>query len=217
MSTPTTTVNPTTSSGNSSEVITLCSRHSSFLPLSLSRYRSRWFITYPRIYGMAEPGQRILCSLNLPDASSPDDRGKQYFWLNPIMQNHPYDPSDPDYPTKKFPSSPIHLLLDSEVPVARLTGRTRAEKSQALEDLGREIECFEVEVTIPEEGLLRQCWYCLNWEAEGPFERMKPCGSDAFWCSSCQVKGWAVANMERIQRSLPVLGRMLPWTDSLYS
>lgn len=59
--------------------------------------------------------------------------------------------------SKRYINSAIHILLDSETPIARLTGRVRLEKSN-----GKGIVCHEVEVIIPDQGLMRQCYYFLD-------------------------------------------------------
>ena len=59
------------------------------------------------------------------------------------------------------------MFIDSKPPVARLTGRTRIERSKCTHDNGKEIVSYEVEVTLPDEGLQRQCYYCLCWESGG--------------------------------------------------
>ncbi|KIJ55347.1 hypothetical protein M422DRAFT_63455 [Sphaerobolus stellatus SS14] len=152
------------------QVVQLSSRHSAFISISLSRYKRQWFLTYPRAYGMTDPpGQRILCSLNVPDPKVTEIHAKRYFWLNPSMPNSPYNPKDPDYLSQKWIASLIHMLLDSEPSVARLTGQTRVEPSQASN--GGDITCFEVEATLPDKGLLRQCYYCLACEGEAPLDR----------------------------------------------
>lgn len=76
------------------------------------------------------------------------------------------------------------MLLDSETPVARLTGRTRAEKSNNWQDNGKEIVCHEVEVIMPDEGLVRQCYYCLGWEGEGEETRLTSFADETYWCES---------------------------------
>lgn len=172
-------------SSESSQVFTLISRHFSFLPLSLSRYKRQWFLTFPRAYGMvAFPGQRIYCTLNTPDYSV-DSYASRHFWLNASISSQPYDPkSDGD---KKLIGSPIHLLLDSENQGVRLTGRMRTESPNDRSEQRKDVVCYEVEVLFPDEGLLRQCYYCLCWEANGPIRRFSQCGDDTFWCEEVGV------------------------------
>uniref|UniRef100_A0A0W0EYA0 Uncharacterized protein n=1 Tax=Moniliophthora roreri TaxID=221103 RepID=A0A0W0EYA0_MONRR len=184
-------------------VVVLRSRHTGGISMSLSRYQRKWFLTYSRGYGMAY-GQRIFCALNTPDMRAPESHARRYFWLNPGIANATYNPDDPDYASQKF-VSPVHILLDSETPVARLTGRTRAEISQSLPvgSKPKQIMCFEIEVTIPEEGLLRQCYYCLHWESEwADDERMEPCSDDVFWCRKCKAQGWAASSISGISKKL---------------
>ena len=76
------------------------------------------------------------------------------------------------------------MFIDSKPPVARLTGRTRIERSKCTHDNGKEIVSYEVEVTLPDEGLQRQCYYCLCWESEGDSERLSPFAEDMYWCES---------------------------------
>ncbi|EIM86599.1 uncharacterized protein STEHIDRAFT_156905 [Stereum hirsutum FP-91666 SS1] len=175
-------------SSESNQVFTLVSRHFSFLPLSLSRYKRQWFLTYPRAYGMvAYPGQRIFCTLNTPDSTVDSTYASRHFWLNATFKSEPYNPdSDGD---KKFVGSPIHMLLDSENQGVRLTGRMRTESSNYPPEHGKDIVCYEVEVLFPDEGLLRQCYYCLCWEACGPIRRFSQYGDDTFWCEECEKRG----------------------------
>ena len=132
----------------------LYSRHSAGLALSLSRYRAKWFLTYPRAYGMvAYPGQRIMFMLNQPDSSEDDEHSRHLLWLNPTSEIYPYIPNQPAHL-----ASPIHILLDSETPIARLTGRMRSEPSNFRPSNGKERVCYEVEILMQDEGLLRQCY-----------------------------------------------------------
>lgn len=82
---------------------------------------------------------------------------------------------------------PIHMLLDSENQGVRLTGRMRTESSNYPPEHGKDIVCYEVEVLFPDEGLLRQCYYCLCWEACGPIRRFSQCGDDTFWCEEVSI------------------------------
>ena len=167
---------------------TLNSRHSANLSLSLARYKRQWFLTYPRAYGMvAYPGQRILCKLNLPDQNADEAYARNHFWLNATMKSEPYDPTEEDYENKEYVASPIHILLDSRTPVARLTGRMRAERSHLRRDDGMQVICREVEIIMPEEGLQRQCYYCLCWEYECETERLAPFADDMYWCESVSI------------------------------
>ncbi|KAE9392223.1 hypothetical protein BT96DRAFT_924848 [Gymnopus androsaceus JB14] len=190
--------------GSEPQVISFSSRHFAGLEVSLSRYKRRWFITFPRAYGMIAP-QRILSPLNIPDDNMPEEHARNHFWYNPSVTGNenqvPYKPDDPEARL-----SPIHMLLDGkaimrtihypDVPqIARMTGRMRSERSSSQDySKGKEVVCYEVEVLIPDEGLLRQCYYCLAWEASGPMKRWKPCGEYMFWCGWCQSRGWLVSS-----------------------
>ncbi|KAK7454024.1 hypothetical protein VKT23_011535 [Stygiomarasmius scandens] len=206
------------------EVIGFYSRHSAGITESLSRYKRKWYLTYSRPYGMVDPpGTRIVCSLNTPDETVSEEYARRHFWLNPDMPGAPYKPDDPDYATQKWISSPIHILLDAEPSVARLTGRTRAQKSRVYGEGDKEILCFEVEVTIPDEVLLRQCYYCLAWEGEGPGKRWKPCGDDMFWCPMCESNGSLASSFsttfEKLKRDtlMPLFNRYCFPRNNLYS
>ncbi|KAK7454016.1 hypothetical protein VKT23_011527 [Stygiomarasmius scandens] len=173
---------------NDPEVIQFASRHSAGIAESLSRYKRKWYLTYSRPYGMVDPpGTRIFCSLNAPDETMEEAYARRCFWLNPNVPGAPYKPDDPGYATQMWIGSPIHILLDSKPSVVKLTGRTRTEKSSVRGKGEEEIACFELEVTIPDEGLLRQCYYCLAWEAGGAMERWKSCGDDVFWCPMVRI------------------------------
>ena len=166
----------------------LVSRHSAGLSLSLARCKREWFLTYPRAYGMvAYPNQRIFCKLNTPDRDADDAYSRNHFWFNANMESEPYNPEEEDYENKKYVASPIHILLDSMTPVARLTGRIRAERSNLRQDDGMQVICREVEIIMPEEGLQRQCYYCLCWEYECETERLAPFADDMFWCESVSI------------------------------
>ncbi|KAF4616801.1 hypothetical protein D9613_008408 [Agrocybe pediades] len=203
------------------EVITFSSRHTGGISLSLSRYHRQWFITFPRAYGMIAP-QRISKSLNDPKAASSEteEHSRNHFWLNSTVPSSPYDPEDTE---SKHIGSTIHELLDADPKIARLTGRKRMEVSRAYDGEGKETECLEVEVLIPESGLLNQCYYCLAWEVQGQEQRFKSCGDDAFWCSSCESKG-AVASsvsgtLEKLTRDkiFPLIDKNTEARDSLYA
>ncbi|KIK58328.1 hypothetical protein GYMLUDRAFT_45538 [Collybiopsis luxurians FD-317 M1] len=209
------------SSSPKTEIIQLCSRHFSSIPLSLSRFQRQWFLTFPRTYGLPDPdSQRIVCVLNSPDYSAADEYAQRHFWLNPSCRSQRYNPSDTT--TKYTFLSPLHLLLDSDCPVARLTGRIRSERSNDPHDAGKEIACYEVEVMAPDEGLLRQCYYCLSWEARGSTNvRFSASGgSDIYWCSSCEEAGWVHSTIRKFR-----LQDIFPWSnadseypkDNLYS
>ena len=133
---------------------------------------------------------RISKSLNDPKAASneTEEHTRNHFWLNPNVPSSPYNPEEPDFGEKKYIGSTIHELLDAEPQVARLTGRKRKEVSRAFDEEGKEVECVEVEVLIPESGLLHQCYYCLAWETEGETERFNSCGDDTYWCASVSTR-----------------------------
>ncbi|KAJ3887624.1 hypothetical protein GG344DRAFT_80566 [Lentinula edodes] len=200
---------PTSPSAPQAEIIQLCSRHFTSIPLSLSRFQRRWFLTFPRAYGLPDPdSQRIVCALNSPDYSATDQHARSHFWLNPSCRSQRYNPSDST--TKYSAVSPIHLLLDSDYPVARLTGRIRAEPSNDPHDGGKRIACYEVEVVTPDSGLLRQCYYCLSWEAAGKADtRFSPSGNDIYWCCSCETAGWVSSTIRKLR-----LQDILPWSNS---
>ena len=165
---------------NSHLVTCLYSRHSAGLAISLSRHRTKWFLTYPRAYGMvAYPGQRIVSMLNRPHSNEDGEHARHSFWLNPTSETDPYAPDQPAHMV-----SPIHILLDSETPVAKLSGRMRTEPSNFKPDNGKERVCYEVEIFMPDTGLLRQCYYCLSWEHQSQTNRWKVCGDDVYWCKS---------------------------------
>ncbi|CAL1706668.1 unnamed protein product [Somion occarium] len=208
------------SSANPNQVVTLVSRHSAFLPFALSRYRRQWFLTYPRPYGMTSPqGQRIHSMLNIPDTSVDEAYARRHFWLYD-PDSLPYDPEKDS--EERFIGSRIHILLDSETPVVKLTGRTRTERSKSPRDYGKEFTCYEFEVLIPDEGLLRQCYYCFAWEGEGRMTRFTACGDDVFWCEECKERGKVVASVsgiaDKFYRDIlaPTFDRNTLARDSLY-
>jgi len=193
--------------------------------MSLSRYQRKWFLTYPRAYGMAAyPGQRIVYSLNRPEYSEKEseDHARRFFWLNPTSETHPYTPNETT-PTTNM-SSPIHIILDSNTPVAKLTGRMKVQPSNFGPDNKSERACYEVEIIMPEEGLLRQCYYCLDWEYESmkPWHRFKACGDDTYWCQACEKGGSISSSISSVYQTLsrdvvvPLIQKGVPQRDSIY-
>lgn len=112
-------------------------------------------------------GQRIYARLNVPE---PDVGERHRFvWLNSDWRG-------------QGSATPLNILQESDPPAVRLTGRTRMEKRHGKAD--EEGECVEMEVLAAEEGLLRQCYYCLDWEQDN-VARFLNCGTDdVFWCPS---------------------------------
>ena len=154
------------------------------LSVSLSRYRNQWFLTYPRPYGLTIiPGQRIHALLNVVSNGTEDDlkRSRHFFWLN---SNSGSDCQPDNLSGNVILGEPFHILLDADIESCKADRPIAAgrEVSFALRDKGKVRIGHEIEVLIPEEGLLRQCYYCLAWEAEGPMEHWKPCGDETYWC-----------------------------------
>jgi hypothetical protein len=115
-------------------------------------------------------GQRIHSRLNV--AASDIAEQPRCFWVNS------------DWLQEDTTAHPLGILLESNPLAIRPTGRIRLEKRQRI--VGREeIECAEMEVLVPEDGLLRQCYYCLEWEQDN-IPRFGKCGwgDDVYWCSS---------------------------------
>ena len=161
----------TMSNSRGPPLVTFQSPHSAHLDLSLSRRDSTWFLTYPRAYGMLSyPGQRIHARLN----ASTGNVGERahVIWFNS------------DWTGTGTMANPFNILMDASPEVVRATGRKRMEESCRID--GGEIESVEFEVLIPDDGLLRQCYYCLDWEQPG-VPRFAKCISgsdDDYWCPS---------------------------------
>ena len=77
----------------------------------------------------------------------------------------------------------LYRLCHADPPFVRRTGRKRKEVS--ADDGVATVECEEFEVLLPEEGLIRQCYYCLSWEdGERRYSQIK---DDKYWCSKVRV------------------------------
>ena len=147
-------------------------------------------MTYPRAYGMVEyTGQRIHARLSVP-ISDVGERHR-FFWYNS------------DWNSQGSMANPLNILVESYPPPIRPTGRTRMEKPHGRTD-GEEIVCQEMEVLVPDEGLLRQCYYCLEWEEDNS-PRFSRCGSndDIYWCSSVRSLRFLGLD-DLLQASFPV-------------
>lgn len=158
-------------------------------------------------YGLNQ-GRRIFDCLNetIPpteytlrdaiDKIEAPEKKKLSFWSHLAAE---YDPAAG--PEVKRPGSTIHMLLDSDPRVARLTGRMRSERWLSSQPgvASSEVACYEIEVLISEEGLRRQCYYCHEFEeTEQPrsianqsqhnpkfaMRRYGSCGDDIYWCNS---------------------------------
>lgn len=145
--------------------------------MALSRYRSRFFLVHANELHLLEPGKRFHSSLNVVSwhSNRHSKKGPKVasFWLNCSRGNGDVDD----------PSGVYYQLLHADPPLVRLTGRKRKEVS--ADDGTSTIECCELEVLVPEEGLIRQCYYCLSWEdGEGRYSQMK---YDKYWCSRVRV------------------------------
>ncbi|KDQ60442.1 hypothetical protein JAAARDRAFT_191821 [Jaapia argillacea MUCL 33604] len=188
----------------SPQITTFSSVHSAGIQVSLSRFKNAWFITFPRAYGMvAYNGQRIHSRLNVAE---PGTR-KNTFYFNT------------DWSIEGPVFHPFNVLSESEPVVVRPTGRKRMEKKAGSDE---EVECVEFEVVIPEEGLLKQCYYCLYWEELGS-PRFDRCGvnEDYYWCRQCQARGKPIAFLSSMFRRDTVLPSYGDWEtgrkkDNLY-
>ena len=154
--------------------------------VALSRYRSRFFLVYVDGQHLPEPGKRIHSSLNVVSWHSNHHSKKgpkvDSFWLNCSREDS--DPEDPN--------GVLYRLLDVDPPLVRRTGRERNETSAA--DAASTVGCDEFEVLVPEEGLIRQCYYCLSWEDDE--HRYSEIKHDKYWCS--KVRGSAEPSQLRI-------------------
>ena len=93
-----------------------------------------------------------------------------------IQINDGWKPNGPE-----LPGGVPGMLLESEPCVARLTGRTRSELDPYKK---AQVVCHEVEILIDDEGLRRQCYYCLSyeWSTNRSPNRFSDCGGGAYWC-----------------------------------
>jgi len=145
--------------------------------MALSRYRSRFFLVYANNHRLLEPGKRFHSSLNVVSwhSNRHSKKGPKVasFWLNCTRGNGNADETD----------GVLYQLLHADPPMVRRTGRKRKEVS--ADDGSSTIDCYELEVLVPEEGLIRQCYYCLSWEdGERRYSQIK---YDKYWCSSVRV------------------------------
>ncbi|KAF5373091.1 hypothetical protein D9758_001560 [Tetrapyrgos nigripes] len=190
---------------------TICfvSPHNAYLSMGLSRHGRAWFITWARAYGMLDNNKaRVFCRLNNP--SSPRDRQQKpnCFWFN----------TDSMLFTNAY-----KMILESEPTIARKTGRKRMERMNGDPWYAQEIECEEIEVLMPEWGLLRQCFYCFDLETEDQgtpdpgLRRFQKCEGwldrDCYWCQICQEKGWFSSYTMKLQQILS--GEVIWW--NIYS
>jgi len=145
--------------------------------MTLSRYRSRFFLVHANEHRLLEPGKRFHSSLNVVTwhSNRHSKKGPKVasFWLNCSRGN-----GDADDPSGVF-----YQLIHADPPLVRRTGRKRKEVS--AENGVSTIDCYELEVLVPEEGLIRQCYYCLSWEDDG--RRHSQIKHDKYWCSSVRV------------------------------
>ncbi len=143
---------------------------------------ARWCLNSTHTYGLLE-GHRLYYPLNeTRSASAPNlrdaiDRVEAPEKCDRTFWTHLGADYVLDGPLR--PGCPIHMLLDAEPQVARRTGRMR---SETIPGTGEVVACYEVEVLVPEEGLRRQCYYCLQYEYDLP--RFNACGDDIFWCNT---------------------------------
>ena len=147
-------------------------------PIALSRYRSRFFLVYANGNRLLEPRKRLHSSLNVISLHSNRHSKKgpkvASFWLNCSRGN-----GDPDDQHGVF-----YRLLHADPPLVRRTGRKRKEVS-AVDGVST-IVCYEFEVLVAEEGLVRQCYYCLTWE-DDERSRHSEIKDDKYWCSRVRV------------------------------
>ena len=145
--------------------------------LALGRYRSAFFLVYANEHRLLEPGKRFHSSLNVVSSHSNRHSKKgpkvASFWLNCSRGNG--DAEDPN--------GVYYQLLNADPPMVRRTGRKRKEVS--ADNGASTIDCHELEVLVPEGGLIRQCYYCLSWEDDGL--RYSQIKYDKYWCSKVRV------------------------------
>jgi len=153
--------------------------------MALSRYRSRFFLVYGDVNRLLEPGKRIHSSLNVVSwhSNRHSKKGPKVvsFWLNCSQGNGDVD--DPD--------GAFYQLIHAYPPLVRRTGRKRKEVS--VDNGTSTVDCYEFEVLILEEGLIRQCYYCLSWEdnESGRYSQIK---HDKYWCSRVRVSSRLASN-----------------------
>ena len=146
--------------------------------MALSRYRSRFFLVYANGNHLLDPRKRLHSSLNVISLHSNRHSKKgpkvTSFWLNCSRGNG--DPDDQN--------GVLHQLVHADPPLVHRTGRKRKEVS--ADDGVSTISCHEFEVLVPEEGLVRQCYYCLSWE-EDERNRYSQIKYDKYWCPRVRV------------------------------
>jgi len=159
--------------------------------MALSRYRSRFFLIYVNGNHSSEPGKHIHSSLNVVSwhLNRHSRKGPKVasFWLNSNRGNG--DLEDPNHA--------LYRLSRADPPLVHPTGRKRKEAS--ADDGVSTIECEEFEVLVQEEGLIRQCYYCLSWEGDG--HRYSQIKHDKYWCPKCKKKGRLLSTLTLKGRS----------------
>lgn len=168
---------PQTPSSDSGETIQIVTFSWDAATMALSRYRSRFFLIHVNGRHHLGTGQRIHSSLNAVSWHSNHHSKKgpkvASFWLNCSRGNGDEEDSN----------GVLYQLLRADPPLVRRTGRKRKEVS--ADDGVSTVECEEFEVLLPEEGLIRQCYYCLSWEdGERRHSQLK---HDKYWCSRVRV------------------------------
>lgn len=146
--------------------------------MALSRYRSRFFLVHAGGHHLLDPRARLHSSLNVVswDLNRHSKMGPKVtsFWLNCSRGN-----GDADDPT-----GVLYQLSHADPPLVRRTGRKRKEFS--ANGGVTAVNCHEFEVLVPEEGLIRQCYYCLCWE-DNARDRYSQIKYDKYWCSKVRV------------------------------
>lgn len=152
--------------------------------MALSRYRSRFFLIYVNGQHL-DSGRRIHSSLNVVSwhSNRHSKKGPKVtsFWLNCSGGNG----------DEKDSNGALYQLLHADPPLVRRTERKRKEVS--ADDGVSVVDCEEFEVLLPEEGLIRQCYYCLSWEDDE--HRYSHIKHDKYWCSKVRERqNWFAAS-----------------------
>lgn len=139
--------------------------YTSKIPMAVALHRrgNRWYLVFPRAYGMAE-GNKLFACLNdpQPQDGSPDPPSSQFnlnprFWLR--------DGKDWDVLWGGWSYIDVEDLLSAETPFLKDSGLRRKVKiGSGKGKEWREVEERLVEVLLKEEQLCQRCAYCGGWE-----------------------------------------------------
>ncbi|KAF1994948.1 hypothetical protein P154DRAFT_624298 [Amniculicola lignicola CBS 123094] len=158
------------------------------LPTALHRRGLRWYLVFPRAYGMAG-GWKLFGALNdLHQQDTDADPPSSQFNLNPrfwLRDGNDWASGD------GYSTINADELLNSETPFMKDSGVRRKVWIETKGKERREVEEKLVEVLLKEEELCQRCAYCGVWEycyQDSTRHRKVGEGKDGrlvYWCGHC--------------------------------